>query len=244
MRYIVIDLSAFPDIPEEVKNKILTLSRNDDSAYEAQIKNLTKQAKAYSDYDDIKEKLSTASAEKAQFETKIKEMKKGYALDKQLNSANLGNEKLVRKLLDTNSLNYDEATGSFTDLADKVKTICEEYGITSTKTDGTPKPTPTITSTPSPTTVKKETPTEETDVALSLAKKLGEAKFKKISAQVAAAQEREALQKRATMPRFVQPVAPVQAPMQYSVDVPVQAPVQAPVATTPSKGKGASSTEK
>jgi hypothetical protein len=246
MRYKMINLDAFTDLPEETKNKILTLSKNDDSAYEAQIKNLTKQAKAYSDYDDIKAKLNESSNEKLQFETKIKEMKKEYALDKQLLSANLGNEKLVRKLLDTSSLNYDETTGTFTDLADKVKVICEEYGIDSTKVEGTAKPTPTITSTPSPTTVKKEAPTEETNIALSIAERLGEARFKKTSAQLASAQERLSSQK-ISMPRFIQQPVPINVPVNSPSVPPVNSPsvpVNAPNAPAPSKGKGASTGEK
>lgn len=210
----MIDLSGI-EISDEAKAKILALSKQEDSAYETQIRNLNKQAKNYSDYDDLKAKLGEAEKEKVAHSEQIQKIKRDFALEKQLSSVKVSNEKLVRKLLDTNSLTWDETTGTFTDLADKVGAICDEYGISKDAAPIAPTVKTTIQTPPNPTNVKKEGAIEVPEMAMTLAKKLGADRAKKDQA-VLAANEAKKNKSQMSMPRFIQgpPIVMQSAPVE------------------------------
>lgn len=232
----MIDLSGI-EISDEVKAKIMALSKLEDTAYETQIKNLNKQAKNYADYDDLKQKLGEAEKDKLAHGEQIKKIKKDFALEKQLSSVKVSNEKLVRKLLDTNSLTWDETSGQFTDLAEKVGAICDEYGITKDVTAPIVPTVKTTLTTPSaPIIVKKEGILEVPEMALTLAKKLGAERAKKDQA-VLASTEAKKNKSQMAMPRFIQ------APVAQTIQAPV-AQSEVVVPTKSSKGsKGNSEAE-
>ena len=138
------------DIPEEIKKEIMEMYASDTEAYDAQIKELNKKSKQFADYDELKSKVSTYETEiekiKNESKAEILNTKKQFAFDSAIKSSNVSNEKLVKKLISLDELNYDDEKGSFTDFSDKLKNICDEYGISIESTNSTTtKPTETKT---------------------------------------------------------------------------------------------------
>lgn len=175
------------DIPAEIKKEIMEMYSNESDAMETQIKDLSKKMKSFSDYEDLKAKASNFDAEIEKIKTESKQQllttKKQYAYDNAIKSSNVSNDKLVRKLLSLDELEYDEDKGSFKDFETKLKSISEEYGISI----GEQKPAPTETKTETkennifqsimkspdlPTTTKTSMPIEQKSKELSFVEEL------------------------------------------------------------------------
>lgn len=148
------------DIPAEIKKEIMEMYSNESDAMESQIKDLSKKMKSFSDYEDLKTKSANYEAEIEKIKNESKEqllnIKKQYAYDNAIKSSNVSNDKLVRKLLSLDELEYDDENGSFKDFETKLKSISEEYGISI----GEQKPTSTET----------KTETKQTDIFKSIIK--------------------------------------------------------------------------
>jgi len=175
------------DIPAEIKKEIMEMYSNESDAMETQIKDLSKKMKSFSDYEDLKVKSANFEAEIEKIKTESKQQllntKKQYAYDNAIKSSNVSNDKLVRKLLSLDELEYDEENGSFKDFETKLKSISEEYGISI----GEQKPTSTETKTENketnifqsimkspdlPTTTKTTMPIEKKSAEMSLVEQL------------------------------------------------------------------------
>lgn len=175
------------DIPAEIKKEIMEMYSNESDAMETQIKDLSKKMKSFSDYEDLKVKSANFEAEIEKIKTESKQQllntKKQYAYDNAIKSSNVSNDKLVRKLLSLDELEYDEENGSFKDFETKLKSISEEYGISI----GEQKPTSTETKTETkennifqsimkspdlPTTTKTTMPIEKKSAEMSLVEQL------------------------------------------------------------------------
>ena len=175
------------DIPAEIKKEIMEMYSNESDAMESQIKDLSKKMKSFSDYEDLKTKTANYEAEIEKIKNESKEQllntKKQYAYDNAIKSSNVSNDKLVRKLLSLDELEYDDENGSFKDFETKLKSISEEYGISI----GEQKPTPTETKTETkennifqsilkspdlPTTTKTTMPIEKKSEEMSLVEQL------------------------------------------------------------------------
>lgn len=175
------------DIPAEIKKEIMEMYSNESDAMETQIKDLSKKMKSFSDYEDLKVKSANFEAEIEKIKTESKQQllntKKQYAYDNAIKSSNVSNDKLVRKLLSLDELEYDEDNGSFKDFETKLKSISEEYGISI----GEQKPTSTETKTETkennifqsimkspdlPTTTKTTMPIEKKSAEMSLVEQL------------------------------------------------------------------------
>lgn len=143
------------DIPAEIKKEIMEMYSTESDAMESQIKDLSKKMKSFSDYEELKTKTANYEAEIEKIKNESKEQllntKKQYAYDNAIKSSNVSNDKLVRKLLSLDELEYDEDNGSFKDFETKLKSISEEYGISI----GEQKPTSTETKTETKTSVKE-----------------------------------------------------------------------------------------
>ena len=148
------------DIPAEIKKEIMEMYSTESDAMESQIKDLSKKMKSFSDYEDLKTKTANYEAEIEKIKNESKEQllntKKQYAYDNAIKSSNVSNDKLVRKLLSLDELEYDDENGSFKDFETKLKSISEEYGISI----GEQKPTSTET----------KTETKQTDIFKSIIK--------------------------------------------------------------------------
>lgn len=175
------------DIPAEIKKEIMEMFSNESDAMESQIKDLSKKMKSFSDYEELKTKSANFDAEIEKIKTESKEQllntKKQYAYDNAIKSSNVSNDKLVRKLLSLDELEYDDDKGSFKDFETKLKSISEEYGIsigeqkpTSTETKPENKETnifQSIMKSPDlPTTTKTAIPVEQKSKELSLVEEL------------------------------------------------------------------------
>ena len=141
------------DIPDEIKKEIMEMYSTETEAYDVQIKDLNKKNKQYADYEELKTKVSTYESEiekiKNDSKSELLTYKKQTAFDIAMKNANVSNDKLVRKLLSMDELTFDEEKASFSDFSDKLKIVCDEYGIsiesdtkttetkTETKTDKT-----------------------------------------------------------------------------------------------------------
>lgn len=175
------------DIPAEIKKEIMEMYSNESDAMESQIKDLSKKMKSFSDYEDLKTKTANYEAEIEKIKNESKEQllntKKQYAYDNAIKSSNVSNDKLVRKLLSLDELEYDDENGSFKDFETKLKSISEEYGISI----GEQKPTSTETKTETketnifksimkspdlPTTTKTTMPIEKKSAEMSLVEQL------------------------------------------------------------------------
>lgn len=175
------------DIPAEIKKEIMEMYSNESDAMETQIKDLSKKMKSFSDYEELKTKSANFEAEIEKIKTESKQQllntKKQYAYDNAIKSSNVSNDKLVRKLLSLDELEYDEENGSFKDFETKLKSISEEYGISI----GEQKPTSTETKTENketnifqsimkspdlPTTTKTTMPIEKKSAEMSLVEQL------------------------------------------------------------------------
>lgn len=180
------------DIPADVKKEIMEMYASESEAYDVQIKDLNKKVKQFSDYDEIKTKVSTYELEIEKIKTESKQeilnTKKQYAFDNAIKSSKVSNEKLVKKLIALDELEYDEENSSFKDFDTKLKGICDEYGISITideKVSNPPAPTETKTDTKTssilssiikspeiPTNTKVIQPTEKKSPELSFVEKL------------------------------------------------------------------------
>lgn len=175
------------DIPAEIKKEIMEMFSTESDAMESQIKDLSKKMKSFSDYEELKTKSANFEAEIEKIKNESKQQllntKKQYAYDNAIKSSNVSNDKLVRKLLSLDELEYDEDNGSFKDFETKLKSISEEYGISI----GEQKPTSTETKTETketnifqsimkspdlPTTTKTAMPVEQKSKELSLVEEL------------------------------------------------------------------------
>ena len=121
------------DIPEEIKKEIMEMYSTETEAYDVQIKDLNKKNKQYADYEELKTKVSTYESEiekiKNDSKSELLTYKKQTAFDIAMKNANVSNDKLVRKLLSMDELTFDEEKSSFSDFSDKLKIVCDEYGI-------------------------------------------------------------------------------------------------------------------
>ena len=121
------------DIPDEIKKEIMEMYSTETEAYDVQIKDLNKKNKQYADYEELKTKVSTYESEiekiKNDSKSELLNYKKQTAFDIAIKNANVSNDKLVRKLLSMDELTFDEEKSSFSDFSDKLKTVCDEYGI-------------------------------------------------------------------------------------------------------------------
>lgn len=175
------------DIPAEIKKEIMEMYSNESDAMESQIKDLSKKMKSFSDYEDLKTKTANYEAEIEKIKNESKEQllntKKQYAYDNAIKSSNVSNDKLVRKLLSLDELEYDDENGSFKDFETKLKSISEEYGIsigeqkpTTTETKQENKETnlfKSIMKSPDlPTTTKTTMPIEKKSEEMSLVEQL------------------------------------------------------------------------
>ena len=175
------------DIPAEIKKEIMEMYSTESDAMESQIKDLSKKMKSFSDYEELKAKSANFDAEIEKIKTESKQQllntKKQYAYDNAIKSSNVSNDKLVRKLLSLDELEYDEENNSFKDFETKLKSISEEYGISI----GEQKPTSTETKTENketnifqsimkspdlPTTTKTTMPIEKKSAEMSLVEQL------------------------------------------------------------------------
>lgn len=153
------------DIPEETKKEIMEMYSSETDGYDTQLKELTKRVKTMGDYDTIKTKVTEYEAQIATLkETSSKEVmkiKKEYAYNEAIKKANVSNDKLVKKLLNIDELNFDDAKGEFVDFDTHLKTLCDEYGIEVNKTSATESTQQTQTVTVQPSfSVNKQTTTE------------------------------------------------------------------------------------
>lgn len=141
------------DIPADIKKDIMDMYASETEAYDVQIKDLNKKVKQFADYDEIKTKVSTYESEIEKIKTESKQeilnTKKQYAFDNAIKSSKVSNEKLVKKLMSLDELEYDDENGSFKDFDAKLKGICDEYGISITANE-----------TPANTTAQPETKTD------------------------------------------------------------------------------------
>lgn len=173
------------DIPEEIKKEIMDMYATESEGYDVQIKDLNKKVKQFADYDELKTKVTTYETDMEKIKSESKQellnVKKQFAYNSAIKSANVSNDKLVSKLLSLDELTYDEEKGEFTDFSDKLKNVCDEYGITidsATKTDvkTETKSAPVIKSPDMPSSTKVTATVEKKSAELSFVEKLAQQK--------------------------------------------------------------------